>query len=82
MEAELIYRMAVMEVSMGVTRAWKYNGGAKVKSMAHQTWKRMSNPMYQPSLPKEYPSPEACYSHIPNSSIGRNNSIGWKTTKI
>ena len=22
------------------------------------------------------------YSHIPNSSIGRNNSIGWKTTKI
>ena len=23
----------------------------------------------------------AGYSHIPNSSIGRNNSIGWKTTK-
>ena len=22
------------------------------------------------------------YSHIPNNSIGRNNSIGWKTTKI
>ena len=22
------------------------------------------------------------YSHIPNSSIGRNNSIGWKTTKM
>ena len=24
----------------------------------------------------------SAYSHIPNSSIGRNNSIGWKTTKI
>ena len=22
------------------------------------------------------------YSHIPNSSIGRNNSLGWKTTNI
>ena len=22
------------------------------------------------------------YSHIPNNSIGRNNSIGWKTTRI
>ena len=30
--------------------------------LAHQTWKKMSNPKYQPSHPKEYTSPEACYS--------------------
>ena len=24
--------------------------------LAHQTWKRMSNSMYQPSLPKKYPA--------------------------
>ena len=38
---------------------WRSKGQGQ---LAHQMWKRISNPMYQPSDPKEYQSPEAYHS--------------------